>query len=159
MRMVKENYNFGFSGGKKSYAKAIAANAPVSWKFSLEICREIKGKPLGKAKSFLERVISHDQWLPLRRYTKDMAHRRGTPTSHTKTGRFPERCCRAWVKLLEQVKANADYKGLDAEKLVVVHAVASQGVGRQSHQSQGRIGGKTRKKKAAHLEVVVAERA
>jgi len=157
--MVKENYNFGFPSGEKRYAKAIASNAPVSWKYSLEICREIKGKDWEKAKSFLERVITHEQWLPLRKYTKDMGHRRGKPTSNTKTGRFPQLCCKAWIKLLDQVKANADYKGMDSEHLMIVHAVASQGIGRRSHQSQGRMSGKMRKKKAAHLEVVVRESA
>lgn len=156
----KKNYNVQFSlGSEKKIARAIANNAPVSERYSTEIAREIKGKRLDWALRFLKDVIEHKRHLPLRRFLKEVPHRKGTAISHTKTGRYPERCCAKWAELLEQAKANADYKGLSAENLVIVHAFASKGVGRTSHQPQGKTAGKMRKKKAAHLEVIVKETA
>jgi len=156
--MSKKNYNVQFSlGSEKKTAKAIAANAPVSLKYSIEICREIKGKKLKWALQFLQDITAHKRHLPLRRYKKEVPHRKGNAISFTKTGRFPENCCNKWVELLNQAKANADYKGLNSESLIVIHAFASKGVGRTSHQAQGKISGKMREKKAAHLEVIVRE--
>ena len=55
--MSKKNYNVQFSlGNEKKTAKAIAANAPVSLKYSTEIAREIKGKRLEWAVSFLQDI-------------------------------------------------------------------------------------------------------
>ena len=61
------------------------------------------------------------------------------------------------MKALEELKSNADYKGLDAENLLIVHGFASQGYARISFQSQGRISGKRRKRKATHLELIARE--
>ena len=49
------------------------------------------------------------------------------------------------------------HKGLNSENLVIIHAFASKGVGRTSHQAQGKISGKMRERKASHLEVIVRE--
>ena len=61
--------------------------------------------------------------------------------------------------MLNSVKANADYKGLNEENLIIIHAFSSQGFRRRSAQSQGRISGKRRKRKSTHMEVIVREAA
>jgi large subunit ribosomal protein L22 len=156
--MVKKHYNFvATARAAKKQAKAIIANANASLKYSTEFCREIKGRPLAKAESFVRDVLEHRRWLPLRAFKKKVAHRKGDAQSGVKAGRFPEKTARVFLKLLESVKANADYKGLDTEKLLLVHAFASQGFARVSFQTKGQIGGKRRKKPSVHLEVVVQE--
>lgn len=154
--MVKEAYNFQ-GKEKKNMAKAFSSNVGVSTKYSEEICREIKGKTVSWAQKFLQDVADKKRHLPLKHYLHDFGHRKGRAVSGTKSGRYPFKTSKAWLKMLESVKSNADYKGLDAEKLIVVHAFASQGFGRFSHQPQGRISGKRRRKKAAHLEIIVQE--
>lgn len=156
--MSKKNYNIQFStGSEKKTAKAISANAAVSLKYSTEIAREIKGKRISWALKFLQDITEHKRHLPLRRYRKEVPHRKGNAIGSTKTGRYPEKCCKKWLGLLKQAKANADYKGLDSENLIVIHAFASKGIGRRSHQAQGKISGKMRVRKAAHLEVMLKE--
>jgi ribosomal protein L22 len=59
--------------------------------------------------------------------------------------------------MLELVKANADFKGLDTDKLLIIHAFAAQGFRRMSLQPKGKIGGKLRLRKSVHLEVIVTE--
>ncbi len=158
--MVKKNYQVALSdAAKKKTAMAVAKNATMSLKYATEIIREIKGKPLVVAESFLENVIAHRAFLPLRQYRKNVGHRKGEAKSGVKSGRYPEKTCKAVLSLLESVKANADYKGLDEEKLLIVHAFASQGFARMSHQPQGHMGGKRRKKKSVHFEVIVREAA
>ncbi len=153
--MVKKAYQTEIA--KENTARAYSANAGVSIKYATEICNQIKGKPLNKAEAFLGRIASHEEFLPLRKYSKKVAHRKGESKSGVKAGRYPEKTCKAFIGLLGSVKANADFKGLDQEKLQIVHAFASMGFKRSSFQSKGRIGGKRRRKKSTHIEVIVRE--
>lgn len=157
--MVKKNYHLGFALGDKKTARAVAKNAPLSVKYANEIISKIKGKPLQNAMRFLENVVSHKEFLPIKVYNNNVAHRKGEAKSGVKSGRYPEKACKIVLGLLESVKANADYKGLDEEKLIIVHAFASYGYGRMSHQSQGKIGGKPHRRHSTHFEVVVRETA
>jgi len=154
--MVKKNYQIQLQV-EKNIAKAFLSNQRISLKFATELCREIKGKKLSKAERFLQDIMEHRAFLPLRVYRKKVAHRKGESKSFTKSGRYPERVCRVFLKLLDLVKANADFKGLDTESLGIVHAFASQGLKRYSFQPKGRITGKRRARKSAHIEVVVRE--
>ena len=62
--------------------------------------------------------------MPFKRHRKKLAHRRGAGGS----GRFPAKAARAILRVLENAEANATYKGLDAEKLMIVHASANKGI-------------------------------
>ncbi len=156
--MVKKNYQAMQESHEKT-ARAIGKNKPVSTKYATEICREIKGKPVSKIEDYLKRVIEHKDFIPLKKYNKKVGHRKGDSKSGVKSGRYPENTCKAFLDILESVKANADFKGLDAEKLLIIHAFASEGFRRNSYQSKGRIAGKRRKKKSTHIEIVVMEAA
>ncbi len=153
--MVKKTYQAEIAG--ESTARAFTANSNISLKYATEICREIRGKPLNKAEAFLERVLAHEDFLPLKKFNRKVAHRKGESKSGVKSGRYPKKPCTAFISLLESVKSNADFKGLDTEKLLIVHTFASQGFSRYSFQPKGRIAGKRRKRKATHIEVIVRE--
>jgi large subunit ribosomal protein L22 len=154
--MVKKTYQVTITAEKKT-AKAFLSNQRISLKNSTEMCREIKGKRMNKADVFVNNIIAHKEFLPLRTYNKKVAHRKGDAQSGVKSGRYPENVCKVFLKLFDVVKANADFKGLDAENLLIIHAFASHGHKRYSSQSKGRVGGKRRVRKSTHIEVVVRE--
>jgi len=154
--MVKKEYQ-AMAEKRDKTAKAVMKNQRASLKYSLEIVREIKGKRLGKASRFLKNVLAHKEYLPLKRHMKKVGHRKGDAKSGVKSGRYPTGTVNVWLMLLDSVKANADYRGLEVKDLVIAHAFASQGYKRMGYQSQGRISGKRRAKKAVHIEVVVRE--
>lgn len=154
--MVKKNYQAEIKKPEKC-ARVIMTNQHASLKYSTELVREIKGKNVKRAESFLQNILEKKEFLPLRRYVKQVGHRKGRSRSFAKTGRYPKGTAEIFKKLIESAKANADYKGLDTENLIITHAFASQGFRRISHQSQGRITGKRRGKKSVHLEIVVRE--
>jgi large subunit ribosomal protein L22 len=155
--MVKKTYNYVGNFDEKRMARAISKNQPASVKHSLEISRTIKGKKLDAAQKFLEDVAEKKRFLPLRVYNRKVAHRKGQSVEGVKSGRYPIKTCQRWLKLLKSVRSNADVKGLNVEKLKVIHANATRGFARVSYQSQGRISGKKREAKSAHLEIVVSE--
>jgi len=144
-------------GQESKIARAMTTNANISLKYSTEISNQLKGKQLDKAIAWLERILAHEEYLPLKKYHKKVAHRKGRAVEGVKSGRYPEKAIKAFVNLLESVKSNADFKGLDADKLMIIHAFASKGISRQTHQSKGKIGGKARRKNATHIEVIVSE--
>jgi len=153
--MVKRNYQAEVQG--KGIARAFSANSRISLKYATEMCREIRGKRLDKAVAMLERIAEKKDFLPLKKFNRKVAHRKGQSKSGVKSGRYPVKACKAFVALLESVKANADFKGLDSENLLIAHAFSSMGVSRYGMQSKGRIGGKRRKRKSTHIEVIVRE--
>jgi len=158
--IMKKNYNFDFTALKseKQIAKGMALNKPISTKYATELCREINGKNVSKAETFLNNIVAKKEFLPLRKYNIQVAHRKGAAKSNVKSGRYPRNTALVFLDLLQDVKANADYKGLDADKLFVLHSFASMGFRRFSHQPKGHIGGKSRRKKSTHVEIIVRER-
>ena len=154
--MAKTDYHSKHAENKKA-ARAIGSNRRISTKFAVEICREITGKTVKKAEAFLQRVIEHSDYVPLHKYKRKVAHRKGKGVHAVKAGRFPEKACKEFLDLLKSVKANADAKGLDTEKLMVIGALANQGIRRTAMQPKGHISGRMREKKSTHLEIVVIE--
>jgi len=150
--------NYQADVGKESkVARAMITNSPISFKYSVELCNQIKTKPVNQVIEFLKRIESHEEYLPLLRYHKKVAHRKGDAKAGAKAGRYPEKVVREFIKLLELAKSNADFKGLDAEKLLIIHIYANMGMNRFSYQSKGRIAGKARRRNATNIEVIVQE--
>jgi len=156
MIMAKNNYQ-ATVGKKSDTARAMLTNAPVSLKYSVEVCNQIKTMPVNKAIAFMQRIYNHEEFLPLRVYNSKVAHRKGDSRAGVKSGRYPEKVAQEFIKLFELVKANADNKGLDAEKLLIIHIYANAGINRFSYQSKGRIAGKARRRNATNIEVIVQE--
>ncbi len=157
---MKQNYQAEVAPRiEKKIARAVLTGANVSLKFSTEICNQIRGKPAKKVEVFLTRLSEKKDFLALPRYNKKVAHRKGDSVHATKSGRYPQKTANALLGLLQSAMANADYRGLDAEKLVVLNAFASMAFGRPSFQTRGKIGGKRRKRKSCHVEIVLLEAA
>ncbi|PIU21096.1 MAG: 50S ribosomal protein L22 [Candidatus Diapherotrites archaeon CG08_land_8_20_14_0_20_34_12] len=150
--MVKENYQAQIDG--KRIAKAMAKNAPVSTKFSVELCHLIRGWPVSKAEALLNRIVNMEACLPLRIYHKKVGHRKGKGLM---AGHYPVFLAKTWLSLINNVKNNAEEKGLDVDSLVIRHCHAAYGFRRRSMQAKGKIGGKVRRRKSTHIEIIVQE--
>ena len=116
---------FGYSAKiKEPCAKAFGKEMRVSPKHAMEVCRAIRGMRLNVAKEYLEAVREKKKAVPFVRHRKKLAHRRGTGGS----GQYPVKAAREILKVLKNAEANASYKGLDVEKLRIVHASAYKGI-------------------------------
>ncbi|MBR9689364.1 MAG: 50S ribosomal protein L22 [Candidatus Altiarchaeota archaeon] len=94
-------------------ATARLINVNMSPKFSREVALAIKGKSISKARTLLEEVIAIKTPIELKRHNKEVAHKRGKP------GRYPVKVAKNFIELLDNVLANAKYKGADEEKLII----------------------------------------
>ncbi|HIP74367.1 MAG TPA: 50S ribosomal protein L22 [Euryarchaeota archaeon] len=151
MSMVKKRYSVVIEGDK--VAKGMLVNAPISTKWAVEVASAIRGMPLLEAEEYLKRVLAHGDWIPIRRYKRDVPHRRGVRAG-VKSGRYMDKTVKYFLKLIENVKNNARQKGLDVSKLRIVHVSASKGYRRVRIQPMLR---RIIRKKSTHVEMVVSE--
>lgn len=98
----------------------------ISPKHAMEVCRAIRNMRLAAAKEYLQAVTAKKKAVPFRRHRKKLAHRRAIPSWDA--GQYPVKAAGAILKILEDAEANAKYKGLDLEKLRIVHASAQKGI-------------------------------
>ena len=108
---------------KARTVKASLREVDVSPKWSREVCRAILGLKLPEARKLLEDVVAKRRMIPYRRYRKNRAHHKQTKGP----GGYPVKVAKLMLKLLDSLEANADFKGLDPDEVVIVHAAAHKG--------------------------------
>ncbi len=62
---------------EEKIARAIGRELRVSPKSSVEICRAVRKKNVEKAKEFLNEVVEMKRPVPMKKFKKGVAHRRG----------------------------------------------------------------------------------
>ncbi len=98
----------------------------ISPKAATEICRAIKGMKIEEARRLLEDVVSRKRAIPYKRYKKEVPHK--SLRERWYAGRYPVKAAERILRLLDELEANAEYKGLDLEKLRIIHAASQRGV-------------------------------
>lgn len=106
-------------------AKAMGYEMDISFKHAVEICRAIKGRKIDDAIAYLEDVVAMKRAVPFKNHKKKVAHRKGLEKWYA--GRYPVKASREIIKVLRNLKANAEYKGLEVNRLVITHAQAKKG--------------------------------
>jgi large subunit ribosomal protein L22 len=139
---------YSYQGKEENIARALAKGVEASPKASIEIANNIRGKKLSKAKALLERVIEGKEPIRYTRFNRGVGHRKGS----FGPGRFPLKASSAVLGLLEEVEANAEYRGLNTENLVIAHVAANRG-----QILQGRYKGSAHNTPTTNIEIVVKE--
>jgi large subunit ribosomal protein L22 len=135
--------------------KASAREIRVSHKSAREVCRTIKGMMLTKAKQYLKDVVDKKKPVPYRRFTKKLGHRHGLVKAYA--GRYPVKTAKHVLKVLEEAEANAENKGLDIDRLRIIHAAASQGMKMKRFKPRAQGRASPRFEILSHIEVVLQE--
>jgi len=106
--------------------KASGREVRVSHKHAREVCKTIKGMMLTQAKKYLRDVIAKKKPVLFKRFKKKAGHRRGLEKAYT--GKYPIKAAKHILKVLEGAEANAENKGLDSDRLRIIHASAYPGM-------------------------------
>lgn len=138
---------YAYQGEEKGTAKAMARDVRISTKEAYEAARNIRGMKLARAKRFLEEVLEHKHALPYRRYNMDVAHHPGTGP-----GRYPLNTITKMIKLLNEVEANAESKGMNTANLEIFHVAAQKAA-----PLRGSFKGSPQNHSMTHIEIVVRE--
>lgn len=142
-----KNYTFT-NYNQEHMAKTKGTNLPISFKQSVEICGFIKNKSVNDAKKMLQNVVEKKTAIPFKRYNRDLGHKKKIGPA-----RYPENASKEFIKLIESVEANAQFKGLNTSNLIIAHISAHKS-GKAWH-----YGRKSRRKmKRTNIELIVEER-
>lgn len=137
-------------------AKASAREIRVSHKAAREVCRTIKGMMLPAAKRYLNDVIDKKKPVPYKRFTKKLGHRHGLQKAFV--GRYPVKVSKHVLKVLEGAEANAENKGLDIDRLRIIHAASHQGMKTKRFKPRAQGNSSPRIDVLTHIEIVVEEK-
>jgi large subunit ribosomal protein L22 len=154
MYMARIDYSQKISGDTIAKAKANELN--MSPKHSIEIATFIRHQHVNDAIAYLNEVIGLKKAIPFRRFNRNVAHKRGLPGDWD-AGRYPVKASKAYIRILESVKKNAEYIGLDADNLEIIHVSANRGRAQKSFfpRAMGRATPKVRE--SVNIEIVVRE--
>jgi large subunit ribosomal protein L22 len=133
-------------------AKAIGRELPISPKHAIIICRHLRGWSLERAKDFLAEVIEQKAAVPDRRYGNS-GHRRGK----LGPGRYPEKAAQLILKVLEGAEANAEYKGLVIDDMVITHMAAHRGRAWEGRFPRARGRATPKIRETVNVEVIIRE--
>lgn len=153
MLMARIAYSNKIEG--ENLARGKINEAPISPKHAIEIARFIRGKNLEEAEEYLEQVVALKKAIPFKRFNRNVAHKKGL--EKWDAGRYPKKASMVYLRLLNNVKKNAEYNGLEAGKLEIIHASANRGVTRKGFmpRAMGRATAKDRE--TVNIELIVRE--
>jgi large subunit ribosomal protein L22 len=106
-------------------SRAMGMELHISPKHAREICRTLRGMRANLARVFLEDVIALKKPVPFKRYRRNVAHRHGMVGWDA--GRYPEKAAKAVLDVLDNALANAEYKGMESDKMRIYHAGTLKG--------------------------------
>ena len=120
--MGRLNYSLTPAGRS---SRAMGMELHISPKHAREICRTVRGMRAKSARAFLEDVIALKRPVPFKRYRRNVAHRHNLVGWDA--GRYPEKAAKAVLAVLDNALANAEYKGMEAERMRIFHAGTKKG--------------------------------
>ena len=120
------HYGYSFEGFDPAvHVRASGREVNVSPKAAREVALTIKGMSVTKAIDLLELVAEKKMAIAFRRHKLKVGHRselQGFPT-----GSYPVKTAEAFIDVLRNLQSNSEFKGLDPERVQIVHASAYAG--------------------------------
>ena len=154
IKMGRYNYAFQNYDATK-HVRAAIREKKISHKHARETAKAIKGLTLEKARDYMLSVVAKERAIPFRRFKNQVGHRSDPGMM---SGRYPEKTAGEFLKLLDNLESNAEYKGMDLDRLKIVNATIHKGrlVKRFIPRAQGRATPKNNV--LTHIELVAQEK-
>jgi len=149
--------HFGYSFqnyDQTRHVRAALREKTISHKHAREIAVKIKGMTIEKARTYLQSVINKERAVPFKRFNNEMGHKSDTGVM---SGRYPKKAATEFVKLLDNLESNAEYRGMDLDRLKIINATVHKGrkIERFTPRAQGRATPKINI--LTHVELVAQE--
>ena len=136
------------------HVRAAIREKPISHKHAREIAVAMKGLSIEKARDYMLDVKNLKRSIPFRRYKNQVGHKSDPGTM---SGRYPQKAASEILKLLDNLESNAEYKGMDLDRLRIINATVHKGriLKRFIPRAMGRSSAKNNA--LIHVEVVAQE--
>ena len=148
-------YSYAFQNfDSTKHVRASIREKKISHKHARETAKAIKGLTLEKARDYMLSVIAKERAIPFARFKNQVGHRSDPGMM---SGRYPEKTAGEFLKLLDNLESNAEYKGMDMDRLKIINATSHKGVAikRFIPRAQGRATDKN--DILTHVELVAQE--
>ncbi|MEK0338245.1 MAG: 50S ribosomal protein L22, partial [Nitrosopumilus sp.] len=76
-------------------------------------------------RDFLQAVINKERAVAFRRFKNQVGHRSDPGMM---SGRYPQKTAKEFIKVLDNLESNAEYKGMDLDRLKIINATVHKGV-------------------------------
>ena len=154
MRNMPKRYYAFQNYDTTKHVRAAIREKSISHKHAREISIAMKGLSIEKARDYLLDVTNLKRSIPFRRYKNQVGHRSDPGVM---SGRYPEKTAGEFLKLLDNLESNAEYKGMDMDRLKIINATTHKGVviKRFIPRAQGRATDKN--DVLTHVELVAQE--
>lgn len=121
--------------------KARGSDLRVHFKNTRETAQAIKHMPLRRAQRYLKNVIAKKEIVPYRRFNGGVGRKAQCHAFGVAQGRWPVKSAEFLLQLLRNAESNADYKGLEPDRLVVEHIQVNRAakMRRRTYRAHGRI--------------------
>jgi large subunit ribosomal protein L22 len=133
--------------------KAMGHELHISPRQSREICRVLKGMKVDQAENYLKNVVALKQAVPFKRHNDSMGHRKGPMAA----GRYPQKAAKEFIKILENAKANGEYKGLDTERLKIIQIARQKGRIIKGFMPRARGSSSPKNTETVNIEMILEE--
>lgn len=151
------HFGYAFQNYDKTrHVRASIREKDISHKHAREIAVAIKGMSIENAREFLENVIAKKVAVPYRRYNNEVAHRSNIRDGFF-AGRFPQKAAKEFLKLLDNLESNAEYKGMDLDRLRIISAAVHKGTKLQRFQPRAMGRSSPKFDTLVHVEIVAQE--
>jgi large subunit ribosomal protein L22 len=144
--MIMTKYKYAFKSDKENVVKTVGRDITLSPKQAVEICKFVKGMNTEKARNILEKVKEKKIAIPFTRATQGAGHKRGMSS-----GKFPLKGAIEFIKLIKQLEANAQNKGLGSN-LTIIHACSQRASEPMHYGRKRRV-----QMKRSHVELAAIE--
>lgn len=153
--MSRGRFSYSFQNfDPERMARASGRDLRISPKHSVELLREIRGMMLNDALRYLDDVIALKRPVPLKRHNDSQGHKPGKGFG---PGRYPVKVAKAVKKVLLNAKNNAEQKGLDVDRLKIIHAAAHRGPVLRGYIPRAFGRATPFNEQTTHIEIVVEE--
>merc|ERR1711972_558566 len=117
-----------------------------------------KAMPLHRATKYLKNVVAKKEIVPFRRFMGGVGRHAQAAVHGTAQGRWPLKSAEFLLHLLKNAESNAEYKGLDADHLVVEHIQVNRApkMRRRTYRAHGRIN--PYMSSPCHIEICLVEK-
>ncbi|AHL23748.1 MULTISPECIES: 50S ribosomal protein L22 [Thermococcus] len=153
--MSRGRFSYSFQNfDPERMARASGRDLRISPKHSVELLREIRGMMLNDALKYLDDVINLRRPVPMKRHNDSQGHKPGKGFG---PGRYPVKVAKAVKKILLNAKNNAEQKGLDVDRLKIIHAAAHRGPVLRGYIPRAFGRATPFNEQTTHIEIVVEE--
>ena len=124
--IIMGRFNYAFQNYDTTrHVRASLREKDISHKHAREVAVAINGLSIEKARDFLQAVINKDRAVAFRRFKNQVGHRSDPGMM---SGRYPQKTAKEFIKVLDNLESNAEYKGMDLDRLKIINATVHKGV-------------------------------